>query len=179
MAAMSKSADLITILLAHGADVNVLGAYNIIPLHYALSLCYRGSPTTEMISQLASPKNVNMIDKWNRSAFQLAMYYNLHSIGLLLLKRGADPSTVMDFRMELTLNKLCILAVRRAMSVISDETLATLPLPQQILEQMDMSGIVNHFDHYLKTLPEDSEDSKEWIYEELHGEPNDFPNLFL
>ena len=155
MAAMNKSADLITTLLAHGADINVSGAYNTTPLHYALSIFYKGSsfykgsPTTEMISQLASPKNINVIDKWNRSAFQMAMYYNLHSIGLLLLKRGADPTTVMGFRMKLSLSELCIISIRRAMSVISEETLAALPLPPTILKEMDMSGIVDHFEHFL------------------------------
>jgi ankyrin repeat protein len=159
-AAMNKSADLIPILLAHGADVNLPGAYNTTPLHYALTVGFMGSPTTEMISQLASPKNVNMIDDWNRSPFQKAMHNNLHSIGLLLLKQGADPSTVMNFRMELTLNELCILAVRRAMHVISDETLTRLPLPRTILEQMNMCGIVDHFDHFL-TMNHNT--SKRWV----------------
>jgi ankyrin repeat protein len=160
LAALNKSADLITTLLAHGADINVLGVNNTTPLHYALTTSYKGAPTTEMISQLTSPKNVNVIDKWNRSAFQMAMHHNLPSIGLLLLKQGADPSTVMDFRTELSLSELCIVSIRRAMRVISSETLATLPLPQQILEQMDMSGIVDHFDHYLTMNPTTS---KRWL----------------
>ncbi len=170
IAALYKNQAYITTLLAHGADVNVQGTCNNTPLHYALLGIYGNLPTTKMISQLISTENINMLDEWNQSALQKAVHRGFHSTAVLLLKRGADPSTVIEFRKELTLSELCIVSIRRAMRVISDETLATLPLPQQILEQMDMSGIVNHFEHYLKTmtLPAVPENSLYYVHE-LYG----------
>jgi hypothetical protein len=181
VAALHTGKMFIPALLEHGADINVQGSRNRTALHFAIGSYH--TIDTDIISQLISPTNINVLSTnitllgpRRRSTLEVATYRRLHSTALLLLKRGADPSTVMEFRMKLTLNVLCILTIRRAMSVISDKTLARLPLPQQIIKQMHMSDIVDHFDQYLKTLPEDSE---EWIYEELHGEPNDFPNLFL
>jgi len=184
IAALHTGGTFIPALLEHGADINVRGSRNRTALHFAIGSYH--PIDDDIISLLISPTNINVLSTnitvqgpKKRSTLEVATYRGLHSTALLLLKRGADPSTVMEFRMKLTLNELCIIAIRKTMRVISDETLATLPLPPQIIEQMNMGGIVDHFDHYLKTLPEDSEDSKEWIYEELHGEPNDFPNQFL
>jgi hypothetical protein len=94
-----------------------------------------------------------MLGRTKISTLELAIYRKLYSTALLLLKRGADPSTVMEFREELSLKELCIISIRRAMRVISDDTLATLPLPRQIIKELDMSGIAEHLEHYLQILP--------------------------
>ena len=162
IAALYTGDTFIPTLLEHGADINLQGSWKGTALHYYIS-SYR-PVNNDTISRLISPSNINIVGPRERSALQTAIHFKLHSTALFLLKRGADPSTVMEFRMELSLSDLCIITIRRAMRVISNETLATLPLPRQIIEQMDMHNIVDRFAHYLKTptLPiylDNSEDS--------------------
>jgi ankyrin repeat protein len=182
IAALHTGVMFIPTLLEHGADINVRGSRNRTALHFAIG-SYHSIDDDDIISLLISPTNINVLSTnitllgpRKRSTLEVAIYRKLHSAALLLLKRGADPSTVIEFRTELSLSELCFASIRRAMRVISDETLSTLPLPRQIIEQMSTNSIIGHFDQYLKALPENS---KEWIYEELHGEPNDFANLLL
>ena len=177
IAALHTGNTFIPTLLEHGADINVRGSRNRTALHFAIGSYY--SIDDDIISRLISPTNINVLSTnitvlgpRKRSTLEVAIYRGLHSTALLLLKRGADPSTVMEFRMKLTLNVLCILAVHLAMCVISDEMLARLPLPQQIIKQMHMSDIVDHFDHYLKTatLPTVSDHSLDWV-RDLYNSP--------
>ena len=153
IAALHSGSTFIPTLLEHGADINVRGLHNRTPLHYAIGSYWRIDD--DIISQLISPTSINVIGRYmlgrtKISTLELAIYRKLYSTALLLLKRGADPSTVMEFREELSLKELCIISIRRAMRVISDDTLATLPLPRQIIKELDMGGIAEHFEHYLQ-----------------------------
>ena len=157
VAALHKGNTLIPILLEHGADINARGSRNRTALHIAISSYH--PIDNDIISRLISPTNINVLSTTftalglrQRSTLEVATYRGLHSTALLLLKRGADPTTVMGFQMKLSLGELCIISIRRAMNVISKETLSTLPLPPAMLKEMDMSGIVDHFDHFLTTM---------------------------
>lgn len=100
-AAAAGSPDAVLLLLKNGADPNITGAYNLVPLHYAVELLASPGGDQAVTALIDAGAKLDMQNKWGKTPLARAAALGSPAAVMLLLNAGAEPGSALFFASQL------------------------------------------------------------------------------